>query len=410
MSERGDKKSVAWEFFELCYSWRKFIVIVTGVFTVLGVVLAFVLPIQYEGVASVLPSKNMGLLGMLGGAGGSTVSKLAQQFAPLVGGSESQIGSGYSYLAILNSRDAMLKVVKKFDLVSVYDIKDSSVDAAIKKLRGNVDFQIDKYGAVVVEVFDHSRIRAAAMANYFVDVLNKINGSLSSEDARNMRLVLESRYMKNVRDLENAEDSMKVFQQKYGVFSLPDQARASVSAGAELESQLILLQVRRSVYKKQLAENAPELETLNQQIAALRQKINDLRTGEGISGTNGAGVLLPFQEMPSRAMQYFDLYREVEIQSKLMEIIYPMYEQAKLEEARETPTVLVLDHAVPPEKKARPLRALIVISSFVLGLTLCVLLMLFVDAGLRDQANAGELRRKYRDLSTSLAHKLGPRQ
>ena len=109
-------------------------------------------------------------------------------------------------------------------------------------------------------------------------------------------------------------------------------------------------------------------------------------------------------------MQYFDLYREVEIQSKLMEIIYPMYEQAKLEEARETPTVLVLDHAVPPEKKARPLRALIVISSFVLGLTLCVLLMLFVDAGLRDQANAGELRRKYRDLSTSLAHKLGPRQ
>ena len=410
MSEQEVKKSIAWDFFELCYSWRKFIAIVTGAFIILGIVLAFVLPKQYEGVASVLPSKNTGMLGLLGGGAGSTVSKLAQQFAPLVGGSESQIGTGYSYLAILNSRDAMLKVVKKFDLVKVYSIKDSSVDDAIRHLRHDVDFEIDKYGAVVVRVYDRSPVRAAAMANYFVDVLNNINGFLSSEDARNMRIVIEARYLKNVTDLENAEDSMKVFQQKYGVFSLPDQAKASVAAGAELESQLILAQVRLSVYKKQLAENSPEVETLNQQIQALRQKIRDLRTGDGMSGAESAGVLLPFKEMPSRAMQYIDLYREIEIQSKLMEIIYPLYEQAKLEEARETPTVLVLDHAVPPQKKARPIRALIVISSLVLGLALSVLSILFVDAGLKEQVNEGEMRKKYRAIANLLLNRVGPHQ
>lgn len=406
MSEREEKRSIAWEFFELCYSWRKFIVIVTGTFTVLGVVLALVLPVEFEGVASVLPSKNTGLLGMLGGGAGSTVSKLAQQFAPLVGGSESQIGSGYSYLAILNSRDAMLKVVKKFDLVKVYSISDSSVDMAIKQLRSNVDFQIDKFGAVVVIVYDKSPVRAAAMANYFVDVLNRINGYLSSEDARNLRVVIQARYEKNVRDLQSAEDSMKVFQQKYGVFSLPEQAKASMMAGADLESQLLLAQVRLSVLQKQLTENSPEVETLMQQIDALKQKINDLRTGKGMAGNDNSGVLLPFKDMPARAMQYLNLYREIEIQSKLMEVIYPLYEQAKLEEARETPTVLVLDSAVPPVKKARPIRSLVVLSALFLGFVLSVIVVIFLENGRKKDAESGELQRKYRDFAIKVTGKL----
>lgn len=341
---------------------------------------------------------------------GSTVSSLAKQFAPLVGGGETQIGSGFSYLAILNSRDAMARVVRKFDLTAVYSIGDSSVDKAIKRLRSNTDFQIDKYGAVVVKVFDESPVRAAGMANYFVSILNEINGSLSSEDARNLRMVIEARYLKNISDLENAEDSMKVFQQRYGVFSLPDQAKASVVAGAELESQLILAQVRLSVLDKQLSAGSPEIETLRQQIEAIRQKIGDLRSGKDMGGGDNPGVLLPFKEMPGRAMQYVDLYRDVEIQSKLLELIYPMYEQAKLEEARETPTVLVLDRAVPPEKKARPLRALIVLSALVLGFALSVLFAMSVNSGLSQPGEGGSLRYRFKVWSVRIAGRFAPQK
>ncbi len=400
---------MSWEFFELCYAWKKFMVIVTTVFIILGVILALVLPKEYQGVASVLPSQKSAMLSMLGGSASSAVSSLAKQFAPLVGGSETQIGSGFSYLAILNSRDAMAKVVKEFDLFKVYSIGDSSMDKAIKRLRDNTDFQIDLYGAVVVKVLDENPVRAAAMANYFVHILNQINGSLSSEDARNLRTVVETRYLKNLSDLENAEDSMKVFQQKFGVFSLPDQAKASVAAGAELESQLILAQVRLSALQKQLNAGSPEIETLTQQIEALKQKIGDLRSGKDMVGGENPGVLLPFKELPSRGMRYLDLYRDVEIQSKLLELIYPLYEQAKLEEARETPTVLVLDHAVPPEKKVRPLRALIVLSSMVLGFVLAVVSVLFITAGIEKDPNGGALQKKYHDFSVRAFAKLNPR-
>ena len=408
MSINEEKRSIAWEFLELCFSWRKFIAIVTGVFTVLGVIIAFILPKEYQGVASVLPSQKSSLLGMMGmGGTNSSVSNLARQFAPLVSGSETQIGTGFNYLAILNSRDAMERVARKFDLAKVYSIDDSSMDKTIRQLRDNTDFEIDKYGEVVVKVLDRSPVRAAAMANEFVNVLNEINGSLSSEDARNLRMVIETRYLKNLADLEDAEDSMKVFQQTYGVFSLPDQAKASVQAGAELESQMILTQVRLSVLEKQYGSGSPEIELANQQIEALRQKINDLKTGKTIDGSGETNVLVPFKEMPYRAMQYIDLYRDAEIQSKLLELIYPLYEQAKLEEARETPTVLVLDRAVPPEKKARPLRSLIVISMFVVGMALSVLFTMLVDSGsalagegnsLRDICGVWSLRIKNRVL------------
>lgn len=408
MSADEKKKSALWEFLELCYSWRKLIGITTGMFAVLSVVLALLLPNKYEGYASVLPSQKSALLNMMGVGVSSTVSNLAQKFGSLVGGNESQIGTGFSYLAILNSRDAMAKVVKKFDLFKVYSIKDSMMDEAIKELRSNSDFELDKFGAVIVKVFDRSPKRAAAMANYFVDLLNNINAKLSSEDARNLRIVVQARYDKNVSDLRAAEDSMKVFQQRYGVFSLPEQARASVLVGAELESQMMLAQVRLSVLEKQYGPSSPEIMSTEQQVAALKKKIDDLKTGENLVGNENPGVFVPFKQVPGKSMRYLQLYANVQLQSKLLEVIYPLYEQAKLEEAKETPTVLVLDRAVPPEKKTYPLRSLIVISGTVFGFVLSFLFGLILENALRHEDASGALEVKYFQLSRRLIRKLKP--
>ncbi len=406
MSEKDEKKSVTWEFYELCYAWRKVIALSVLVLAVLATVLAFILPVKYEGQATVLPSQKSAMLSMLGTGMSSTVSSLARQFGSLVGGGEGQIGVGFNYLAILNSRDAMERVVKKFDLMKVYSIGDSSMDKTIKELRSNSDFELDKFGQVVVKAYDRSPIRAAAMANYFVSILNEINAQLSSEDARNLRIVIENRYLKNVSDLEAAEDSMKAFQQRYGVFSLPDQAKASVQAGAELEAQLMLAQVKLSVLEKQMSVTSPEVQSTTQQIDALTKKINELKTGQTQGSRGDFGVFVPFKQMPGKMMMYLDLYRDVEIQSRLLEYVYPMYEQAKLEEAKETPTVLVLDRAVPPEKKAYPLRALIVLSGAFLGLVLSILFGVFVKNGLQHESSISPLQQKYYRFSLKVAKKL----
>jgi uncharacterized protein involved in exopolysaccharide biosynthesis len=53
-------------------------------------------------------------------------------------------------------------------------------------------------------------------------------------------------------------------------------------------------------------------------------------------------------------MQYAKLLRSVKVQETLYTMLTSQYEQAKLEEARDTPTVQMLDKAKPPGKKSRP--------------------------------------------------------
>jgi hypothetical protein len=64
------------------------------------------------------------------------------------------------------------------------------------------------------------------------------------------------------------------------------------------------------------------------------------------------------------------LYRETKIQETVYEMLTQQYEMAKIQEAKETPTVKVLDEAMVPEKKASPPRLVIIIigSLFVFSL------------------------------------------
>jgi uncharacterized protein involved in exopolysaccharide biosynthesis len=65
--------------------------------------------------------------------------------------------------------------------------------------------------------------------------------------------------------------------------------------------------------------------------------------------------------------EYADLYRRALIQSSVFEILTKQYELAKVAEAREMPTIKVLDAANIPEMKSFPPRLLIVLSGGILA-------------------------------------------
>jgi tyrosine-protein kinase Etk/Wzc len=211
------------------------------------------------------------------------------------------------------------------------------------------------------------------MANYFVEVLNELNIKLNTEEARNRRLIIERRYLQNLADLKQAEDTLKKFQQRYGIYYLPEQTKAAVTAAAELEAQIIAEEVKLGILRRQLGEDAPEVKLAKIQIEEMRKRLNQMKEGSD-KIKNEMSLFVPFKDVPELGLQYLRLYRDYEIQNKLLEFILPLYEQAKIEEQRDVPVVQVLDRAVPPEKKARPFRTLIVVSVFASALTLFVVL------------------------------------
>jgi uncharacterized protein involved in exopolysaccharide biosynthesis len=92
-------------------------------------------------------------------------------------------------------------------------------------------------------------------------------------------------------------------------------------------------------------------------------------------------VLVPFKQAPELATQYVRLYRDLQIQNKILEFITPLYEQAKVEENRSTPSVVVLDHAGVPERKAKPKISLFTLLAFVIS-SMMTLFIVFAAEGI----------------------------
>ncbi len=399
--ERSDGKPSevgVWDYLYVLYKWRRFIIINVFVITLIAVVVALLLPVQYKATATVVAPRKTDILGGLG-----VFSQSIREFAPFLRGLSGGQLPLFTYLAILNSRTAMEKVVNKFDLIKVYGIKDSSMEKAIKKLRGNTDFEIDENGVLVINVYDEDRQRAANMANYFVDVLNEINIKLNIEEARNNRIVIERRYLQNLADLKAAEDTLKKFQQKYGIYYLPEQTKASVEAAAELEAQIITEEIKLGILQRQLGEDAAEVRSAKIQIDEMRRRLNQMKEGnDKLKGE--MSLFVPFKDMPELGLQYLRLYRDYEIQNKLLEFIVPLYEQAKIEEQKNVPVVQVLDRAVPPERKARPFRTLIVLSVFASSFVLFVVVAFLSESFLNKKKLLNSLEIKTYNFAQKIAN------
>lgn len=335
--------------------WKKFIATTVVGVTVITSVVSLLLPRWYASSVTVLPPKNQNLLSSFG----LSSTALMRQLSPFRGlGTLGQSPDIYNYLAVLKSRSLLERVVKKFDLVTVYGVKDSSISDAIEELLSNTDFRVSEEGTLRIEVADKTAEHAAAMANYFAVVLDEINRDLSVREARGNKDFIQERVEKNIADLRQSEDTLKKFQQKHGFVGLTDQNASAASAIAELYSKKMVKEMEVGFLERALGKNNPQLEAANLELSELYAKLKDI---------------------PELGTTYLRLYRDFAIQQKLFEILVPLLEQAKIEEKRDTPTLLVLDRAVVAEIPYRPKKRIIVTVFFLIALVTSVSVAFFVE-------------------------------
>jgi capsule polysaccharide export protein KpsE/RkpR len=259
------------------------------------------------------------------------------------------------------------------------------VEKTRKELLSNVDFTVEPEGNLTVAVFDKDPQRAADMANYFVDMLNKVNTVLQVQNATGNREFIEARYQKNKGDLAAAEDSLRVFQQRYGVIAMPQQTEASIKAAAEISAQIALKEVQANVLRRTSSDDNPSVIAAQIEASELQKKL--VQMNNGVSGGGEMRVFVPFKEIPELGGEYLRRFREVEIQYKILQFLLPMYEQAKVEEQRQTPSVIVLDRGKPAERKSKPKVSLYALMAFTISL-LVSFVVVFTGELVRKLRNA----------------------
>jgi len=356
------------ESLQLLWSRRRTLFRVALYALLASTLVAFLIPARYESTARLMPpdsqSGSSGLAiaaaAMAGAAGGSGssgggLSGIASDFLGLKSTSEVFVG-------VLGSRTVQDKLIQQFDLRKLYWVR--RMDDARKALEKHTSISVDRKSQIItITVTDKSPQRAAAMGQAYVEELNRLVAALSTSSARRERIFLEGRLITVNEDLEAAEKDFSQFASKNTAIDVKEQGKAMVEAAASLQGQLIAAKAQYEGLRQIYTDNNTRVRTVKARIDELQRELEKLG-GKNESATNVAdqssdSMYPSIRKLPLLGVRYADLYRRTKIQEAVLETLTKQYELAKVQEAKEIPTVKVLDVANIPDKKSFPPRLLI---------------------------------------------------
>ncbi len=359
--------------------WRRRMLI-TGITTaaaVLSIVISLTLANWFKAQTRLLlPARSS--TGLLSGA---ILGSLPSSASSLLGG---VTGDYQRYLSILGSRTVKESVAERFNLVEVYDVaeSDAPLHAAVEVLDGNIDFVIDEeYNHLSVQVYDRDPQRAADMANFFVDELQRINAALASQSAGDFRRYVEQRYESTEAELDSAMYALSALQERYGVLDLETQGEMFYTGMTEMRLSIFEAEIAYERLLNMYGDENSAVQAAREAVRAANRKYNAAMEGQERM------LPVPQDSLPSVARQFVDLQQQQLVLAKIIEFTRPVLEEARLEEHRKIEAVQVVDVATPPVKKARPRRSLIVMASTASGFILAVLYVLLLAWWRRNYAD-----------------------
>ena len=374
------RQPIWFSYLQVLFRWRKFYIIsVLGVGIVAAIV-SLILPKSYQSIATILPPLQSSGIEAL----------IPEEIKGFFGGFTGENTEANVYLAILKSRSIREKMIEHFELDKVYGItKSSPIENLLDALDKNIKIEFDGINPLKISIIDRNPERVAAMANFMTEELDKMYQEINNRRAFYNRQFLEKRVSETRATLAAYEDSLKSFQEVHQAISLPDQAKAAIEVIADLVARMMALDVQIQVLKASVQPDYPQLRMMIEERKGIENQIAKL--SKTSSEEPSSAVPLPsFNKLPELGMLYLRLYREVEIQSKLLEFLIPQYEQARIQEVRDTPTVTVLDQGRIPTKRIKPQRKILVLISIILAFIICTAFVFICEFLLRIRRDQPE--------------------
>ncbi|MGH7830220.1 MAG: GumC family protein, partial [Candidatus Binatia bacterium] len=207
--------------------------------------------------------------------------------------------SGISLPSLTPNRDIFLSILRSRSLaerlVEQFKLIDyynaPHLENALRSLQGATKITISKEGVISVKVQDRDPEMAAVIANAYADHLDKFMARMTIGTATNQRRFIGEQLRKTEKELRSAEEGFKEFQERNRAVLLGDMA-------------------------------------------------NSMR--------------LPGARVPQVGLELGRMTRDLKVQEAIYMLLTQQLEQAKINEAQDTPVVQVLDRAVPPMYKSGP--------------------------------------------------------
>ena len=297
------------------------------------------------------------------------------------------------YVGMLKSRTVADNLIARFQLQARYQTE--TLEDTRKVLENVSNITAGRDGILTIQVDDKDPRFAADLANAYIDELDRLTKSLAVTEAAQRRLFFE-RQLEQARDrLAQAEVELKKVQQATGLVQLDAQSKSTIETVAALRARIAAKEVELAALRTFATEQNPDYLRLTQELAGLRSQIARFERGGEVSALPSA------DKLTEAGLEYVRKLREVKYHETVFELLARQYEAAKLDEARDAVLIQVLDKAVPPERKSKPRRSLIVIVTALATGLLAVLLAFVREARERAMSDPDQAER-YRMLARYL--------
>lgn len=348
--------------------------LITGV---LAIAAAFLIKPTFSSTAVILPpqQQSSGVSAMLGQLGG--LAGAAGSIAGLKNPND-------LYVAMLKSRTIADKLINHFDLKTRFEVE--TLDDARKKLDGMAIAVSDKAGTISILVEDKDPKFAAELANAFVSELSNLTKGLAITDAAQRRLFFGKQLIAVKDDLANAEIALRKTQESTGMLQLDGQVQGIIRNVAQLEGTIAAKEVQLNAMRSFATNNNPDLLRLHGEIQGYQAQLEKLKTGKL---SKDGDLMVPTGKIPEVGIEYIRSLRNVKYQETIFELLSKQYELAKIDEAKESSNIQILDNAVPAEKKSKPKKLIIILIGFIGGAFFALFMALIRDAYLRSTKDEG---------------------
>jgi tyrosine-protein kinase Etk/Wzc len=333
------------------------IILATVVGLFLGVVVAFLIRPTFTAKAVIMPPQQ-----------GQSSAALVTQLSSLasltgLGNSGSLRDPNDLYLAIVQSNTVADALVKRLNLQAVYRVPKLSQARA--KLAANSKFVSEKGGMISITTTDQDPHRAADIANAYVDELHSINSRLVIGEASVRRNFFSQQLALEKERLTDAEIALQQTEESTGAVSPLGQTGVVIQQVAQMQSQIISREVQLDALRTSSTDQNPDVIRLNSELAGLREQLAQLESVQ--KGRKPGDISLSSRALPQDQVAYLRKQRDVQYHTLIFDLIARQFEAARLDEAKASPVIQVLDPAQTPDRKSGPFRALWTLAGLVLG-------------------------------------------
>jgi tyrosine-protein kinase Etk/Wzc len=362
---------------------KKWLVILAPIVTgALALLISVLLAPVYTSTAKIMPpqQQSSGISAMLGQLGG---------LAGAVGGIGGAKSASDTYLGVLESRTVADNLIRRFKLSERY-AKETMEDTRKVLTRNSSMATGKKDGFILITVDDHNAQFAADLANAYVDELSKLTSSLALTEAAQRRVFFEGQLKEAKDQLANAEVVLRTTQEKTGMIQPAAQVSAIITNASQLKGTIAAKEVQIQAMRTFAAGQNPELLRALEELQGLKSQLAKLETNQ--TGSQG-DFMVPTAKIPEVGVEYVRGVRNVKYYETMFELLAKQYELAKIDEAKESSMIQVLDKAIASERPSRPNRVLFTLAGILVGTILGLILAFSQTAYARSRDNPASKRR-----------------